>query len=334
MLGERGSSGRNDDAAPLSSKREGDAARHAQEATSFKRPEKASLFRTVNMKTVLPHFVPLVVTLICINAAIGNAATTIMCLGDSITAGTIAGGYRSRLCTNLTKAGYDFTFVGTNTSSADSVLTTAGQTHHEGHGGYTISHIQDNLDGNDGKDGNNGGYWFAGTSGRAAVFPDIILLQIGTNDVYQESAEATAIGNRLDSLIGHIFVDRPKTTLIVASVTPIRDLTSSTYEETATAYNALIPDLVAKYAAQGRNAYFLDMHSKLTTSDIADAVHPTQAGYNKMGDAWFGAITAVPEPRSVVLLSIGAMGTGCFLRQRRKHQTAPRVFPREDTYAC
>jgi hypothetical protein len=46
----------------------------------------------------------------------------------------------------------------------------------------------------------------------------------------------------------------------------------------------------------------------LTSDDISsDGVHLTQAGYNKMGDAWFGAIQTVPEPSCIAMLSIGAI---------------------------
>jgi lysophospholipase L1-like esterase len=273
----------------------------------------------VNMRIPWLSFVSLMVGLICCHTATGAPAVKIMCLGDSITEGTTPGGYRSRLCSNLTTAGYDFTFVGSSTTNDSSVLTTADQTHHEGHGGYRISDIENNLDGDSGLSGNNGGYWLSGTTGRAAVYPDLVLLQIGTNDI-RPGQSAEAICGRLDSLIGHIFVDRPQATMIVASVTPTNYPESETYDyEAATvAFNALIPDLVAKYVSQARNIYFLDMHSKLNESDIVPTVHPTQAGYDKMGDAWLVAIKAVPEPNAIVLLGTGLFSFGCLLWRRRR----------------
>jgi lysophospholipase L1-like esterase len=269
------------------------------------------------MRTTSLCFTLLAIATICCNAAIGSPTLKIMCLGDSITEGTAAGGYRSRLCADLVSVGYDFSFVGSSTTSQSSILTTAGQIHHEGHGGYRIAQIEDNLDSDNGMSGNNGGYWLAGTQGRAAAYPDMILMQIGTNDV-QPGVTAETIRDRLDSLIGHVFTDRPQTTLIVASLTPTHYLHSTFYEETTVAFNALIPDLVSKYAAEGRKAYFLATHSKLNTSDITDTVHPNQTGYDKMGDAWFGAIMTVPEPNAVIVLITGVVGFWRVLWQKRK----------------
>jgi len=48
---------------------------------------------------------------------------------------------------------------------------------------------------------------------------------------------------------------------------------------------------------------FLDMDAAINPlTDLADGLHPNQAGYTKMGDAWFGAVNAVvPEPTGAAL---------------------------------
>ena len=39
-------------------------------------------------------------------------------------------------------------------------------------------------------------------------------------------------------------------------------------------------------------------------TDLGDGLHPNQQGYEKMADAWVGAIEAVPEPGSLCILGL------------------------------
>lgn len=67
--------------------------------------------------------------------------------------------------------------------------------------------------------------------------------------------------------------------------------------------------VLAKYSASGKKVYVVDMFNKMTVADISsDGAHPNQAGYDKMGDAWFEAIQSVPEPSASVLLWTAAIG--------------------------
>jgi lysophospholipase L1-like esterase len=222
----------------------------------------------------------------------------IMPLGDSITRGSadppILGGYRQRLYNDLTNAGYGFTPVGTQTDNASAALTTAGQAHHEGHGSYTIAGIDQNLD-----------TYLAGVPA-----PNYVLLMIGTNDFVGGTGESTAI-NRLDTLIGHITSRLPDAHLIVADLTVRRETQEESHIQTL--FNPFVPDLVSAHAANGEKVSFVDMHSVLTVSDlgIGDNCHPNQVGYNTLGDAWFDAIQAVPEPSAIALLTVaGGCGLG------------------------
>lgn len=263
---------------------------------------------------------------VAIACATGSAASlgNIMPLGDSITYGYSCGspspgGYRAQLYSRLTAAGYSFSFVGSCTDNSSTALASAGQTHHEGHSAIRLDQIEANLDGNTEFPSGNGGYWLSGTASREALDPDIVLLMAGINDIAQP-ASATTTRDRLDSLIGHIFQDRPNATVIVANLTPMTGACTTAYGERADAYNAMIPSVVDKYHAEkGKKAYFLDMHNKLTSADISpDDVHPTQSGYDKMGDAWFGAIQEVPEPSSVILSTTGLLGLVTYSWHRRR----------------
>jgi lysophospholipase L1-like esterase len=240
----------------------------------------------------------------CLFKTAAAAPVQIMCLGDSITEGTAPPirEYRDQLYRKLAGANVDFTLVGSSDSNSSALLTGVGQAHHEGHGGYTIQNIYDNLDANVyvAARNNYGGRWLT----RSGCDPNIILLHIGSNNIGQGEG-AAEMARLLDGLMGKIFALEPNTALLVASLIPSRDADK---ESTITEFNALIPSLVEEYADGGRKCYFVDMHGELNVAtDIAgDGTHPTRGGFDKIGDAWFSALRTnglvVPEPSSLSML--------------------------------
>lgn len=244
----------------------------------------------------------------------------IMPLGDSITNGSGAlGGYRTRLYNNFVAADVNVQLVGSATSNASTPLTNAGQANHEGHGGYRIDQIANNLDGADSSTGNNGGYWFPGTGARGAVDPDFILLLIGTNDFGQNYNISTAI-DRFDALITQITTDRPNAKLLVSNLLKRTDnLTAEANIEAL--FNPYVPGIIDAHRANGEQVYFVDLNSIVDpATDLVDKLHPNQQGYDKMGDAWYSAImTLVPEPTGMLPLALGII-----VLMRRVRHVSPR----------
>lgn len=249
----------------------------------------------------------------------------IMPLGDSITMGwPVAGGYREPLYNHLHAAGYAFSLVGSSTENPTTTLADAGQVHHEGHGGYVI---RGNLNPPLVVDGmtrpglhENLGAWIG--PGKAA--PDVILLMVGTNDIYCDYQRATA-PDRLAALVDHIYEYRPDVSLFVASITPMRDPVK---DACAQAYNAAIPGIVAAQRKLGRDVRFVDMHGAVAVNDLdADGLHLAASGCDKMADAWAGAIiAAVPEPDTSALAITGVLGALAYAWQKRQYGTTrPRV---------
>jgi lysophospholipase L1-like esterase len=187
-------------------------------------------------------------------------------LGDSITWGdhsTTDSGYRGPLFLRLVnEAGYAPNFVGSQTSG------TIGDPNHEGHKSWQINDLQANITG-----------WLG------TYQPDVVLLHIGTNDMYRNYQVATA-PNRLSALIDQILAARPTAHVLVAKLVPAAD---ATVQARIDAYNAAIPGIVA---SKGPQVHLVDM-AGVTTADLDDVLHPNDTGYAKMSDRWCPVLTGV-----------------------------------------
>jgi lysophospholipase L1-like esterase len=211
-----------------------------------------------------------------------GATIHIMPLGDSITegftsAGYIPGGYRLPLYQAMTNGGYDMDFVGTLTVNPAPALP---YPHHEGHGGYKIADIS------------NG---FLGWVNSIPNKPDVILLDIGTNDFNTDGTDSGNVTNQLDGLISLIVTNLPQAKVIVCNLIIKTGAYSTANTSIQTRFNPFIPGIVAKHAAIGQKVYFLDMYSALGASDLQDGVHPNQGGYNKMGARWYSGFIQMPS---------------------------------------
>lgn len=245
--------------------------------------------------------------------SVARASVNIMPLGDSITDGVgsaAGGGYRAPLYTDLQNAGYSSTFVGSATDNPGPLP--ASQQHHEGHPGYRVDQIANNLDGNDGTGGNNGGSWF-----HNGPQPNIILLHIGTNDILQGASLSTVEG-RLNSLVQQIFNDKPSVDLIVSSIIPIDSGANTEVQQ----YNSYIQNTIVPAYAPNDHIYYVDQYSNFVDSHgnilsslyAGDGIHPNDAGYALMAKTWANGIEAIPEPAGISMLSLGA----CWLLPRRR----------------
>ncbi|MFD9740525.1 ricin-type beta-trefoil lectin domain protein [Umezawaea sp. NPDC059074] len=196
-----------------------------------------------------------------------NGGVRVMPLGDSITDGfNVPGGYRINLWQRMAAAGQTVDFVGSGFNGPANL----GDHDHEGHSGWRIDQLDANIVG-----------WLQTSA------PRTILLHIGTNDMNQNYDIANAPA-RLSALIDKIRLNAPAVELFVAQITPESD---ATLESRVQAYNAAVPGIVAQ---KGPRTHLVDMHSAITTADLADGVHPNAAGYDKMGARWHSALQSVP----------------------------------------
>ncbi|MDN5750202.1 MAG: DUF4038 domain-containing protein [Pseudonocardia sp.] len=185
----------------------------------------------------------------------------IMPLGDSITYGYSHGSYRTELYRQLTDAGVEVDFVGSQNDGPDDLP----DADHEGHSGQRVDQLDDRVAG-----------WLADTD------PDIVLLHAGTNDLLQGDPPEQVV-ERLDALLTTLFAEQPGVTVITSSLIPLND-SGPDWQ----AVNAAIPDVVAEQRAAGNDAVFADMAASGIggEDDIPDDVHPSPAGYAKMAEVW------------------------------------------------
>ncbi|MEY9931422.1 lysophospholipase L1-like esterase [Catenulispora sp. GP43] len=204
-------------------------------------------------------------------AATPNAASAttlrLMPLGDSITWGigsSTGDSYRGPLWNELSAEGHALDFVGSVRNG------TMSDPDNEGHSGYRIDQISALAD--------------------ATVDhyrPNVITLEIGTNDLNQDYQVATAPA-RLKSLIDQLTFDAPDATILVGTVIVS---TSPVEEANRGAFNQQIPGIVQSEQAAGKHVRLVDM-SALTTSDLSDSLHPNDGGYQKMADAFNAGVQA------------------------------------------
>jgi lysophospholipase L1-like esterase len=220
-------------------------------------------------------------------------------MGDSIAAGYTDNpgwtvpfqfGYRSGLYTLLTNGDVSFQYVGsspepwngvsgtpTNTPNPD--LRAVGQDHHEGYTGqgtaFVLSHI---------------GGWITNDQ------PDVILLQIGINDIGQGSTtEPTAVEANLSNIVATAVSISPTVHLVVGQITPY-----SGYTVAITKYNNYIANVLIPYfSGQGYLVCTVNQYTNLCfpgTTNIDASLfanginHPNALAYNRMAQTWIAGL--------------------------------------------
>jgi len=199
--------------------------------------------------------------------------------GDSITRGAKSsddGGYRSPLYKLILAAKKKATFTGSQAHGPAQVSGQPFPRSHEGHAGWTIDPGYNMIS------SSYSGISKLVPSPALDADPNIILLMIGTNDLF--ARDTANMAPRLEALLDKIAQNAPKALIVLSQLTPLGH-----DDPNLTAYNAKIPGIVQARAAEGQHIIGVDM-SKLPTTELADGTHPNDQGYAYMANIWYAAI--------------------------------------------
>lgn len=202
--------------------------------------------------------------------------TRIMPLGDSITlgAGTRESegdfvGYRRKLYQDLTANGRTVDFVGgqDNGSAANDA---SFDTQHEGHGGWRVEQIADNVHA-----------WITATPA------DVVLLHIGTNNTSAPGTYTDMSG--LSRLLDEVDRFSRDTRIVLSQI-----INERTPREEIRLYNSNILALASQRQISQDRVAVINMEPVVSyPGDFADDLHLNVAGYNKMADAWRPAVESI-----------------------------------------
>lgn len=254
-------------------------------------------------------------------------STKIMALGDSITDGYFgADGYRKYFYHSMTELGYDIDMVGAKnygswrpTYTDSNGVTFEYDGDHSGYSGYAIQYMT-------GTETRQGILETINETDMIAVNdPDVVLLQIGTNDIL--SAYNDGIIDRLENLVNVILEDMtdPDDVVFVSTI-PYMDVeeiyswfwaygnvqSDNTKEDFVKiiqgyvdSYNISIKQMVTEMQTQGKKVKFADINSVIDPlTDLQDGCHPNETGYEKMGSYWANLVDGYLSDEPVMTTSV------------------------------
>lgn len=242
------------------------------------------------------------------------SAIRIMSVGDSITDGYTSeytGSYRKFIYHGLTELGYGIDMVGSKGGGWTPVYT-------DEETGESFEYDNDNT--------GYSGYSIVSYPGRSGIYetlqetnclaetvPDIVTLQIGTNDVLDKH-DIDSSGDRLSTLITYILDNIPDDSALFVTTIPYLDPNRSdvyswfdnyrhsddwqtqysddevevAVKETVDKYNSIVKATVEEISVSHSNIYFADVNSAITDvkTQLFDGVHPNNTGYKAMGAYW------------------------------------------------
>ncbi len=228
--------------------------------------------------------------------AVAQTPVRIMPLGDSITAAP--GCWRAYLWTQLQAAGVtNIDFVGTSTDRSGCGF--AFDEEHEGHSGFSITGIADQ---------NLLPAWLA------AANPSIVVVHLGTNDMWGHFIALQTKLTAFTRLIGQMRAHNPGMKIIVAQIIPMDPANCTTCNADVIEFNNALPAWAAGLSTAQSPITLVNQFTGFDVgADTFDRVHPVDSGFRKMAARFFPAVTAAlngTPPGPTLTVTRAGAGTG------------------------
>jgi mannan endo-1,4-beta-mannosidase len=129
--------------------------------------------------------------------------------------------------------------------------------------------------------------------------PDLVMLQLGVNDVWSNVPTATTLEN-YGKLVTQARAHNPKVVLVVAQIQKIRpncgddDSVQKHAEELVLA----VPAWAKGLSTADSPVFVADLwtNSDWSKAETTDCVHPNEVGAERMGQNWYSALKGILKP--------------------------------------
>lgn len=217
----------------------------------------------------------------------------ILPLGNSITNGTSSyNSYRRSLWQLLHKAGYNFDLVGSWSlhHMGGPVPDPDFDMDHDGHSGWKASDILQPPDWD--KQRGNIDAWLG------SYTPDIVLMELGTNEVFQCTGAASAMAD-IASIIDKLRKKNAAVKILLAQIPPLGNQwapkklcgTDTAYEQAVLLFNKAIVEFAQTKTSARSPVIIVDQFTGIDpATDMYDDIHPNLNGEIKMAERWYNAV--------------------------------------------
>ncbi|GGN61208.1 hypothetical protein GCM10010112_18070 [Actinoplanes lobatus] len=187
---------------------------------------------------------------------------------------------RAKLWHSLQTAGYtDIDFVGTQSDGGGCNPGYSYDFDHEGHGGFSATGIAAN---------NQLPPWLS------TARPDVVLMHLGTNDMWGGYIPLADKLNAFTKLIGQMRAQNAAMKIIVAQIIPISASACSTCPADVVALNNALPSWASGLGTSQSPIVLADLWTGYDAiADNVDGIHPNDTGFRKMAEAWYPVLAKV-----------------------------------------
>lgn len=136
----------------------------------------------------------------------------------------------------------------------------------------------------------------------SAYAPDLVMLQLGVNDVWNANAQIQPVLDNYTTLVQQARAHNPNVVVVIAQIQQINTqqaatpCAATTFSPKAKELIDAVPAWAAGASTEASKVYVADLWTNSMVSETKDCVHPTDdTGARRMADNWFAALRPLLE---------------------------------------